>query len=418
MKPLLPSLLLAIAFVACQHVVAQSHVCATQENLALRQAEQPNLLADMQQAEEAAARWAAQHPAPQKTGSVVVIPTVVHVVYGNATENISDAQILSQIAVLNIDYRRLNADTTRTRTVFKPFAADCEIEFCLAQRDPSGAFTTGITRTSTTMPNFTTGDDVKHTATGGEDAWPTDQYFNIWVCDLAGGILGYAQMPGAGPAETDGVVMGYRYFGTTGVVLSPYNLGRPTTHEVGHWLGLFHMEGSGPCGDDLISDTPRMDITTAFVGCDTSFNTCTDTPIDYPDMIENFMFYADDSCMNLFTLGQKTRMWSFLNTDKLSLQTSLGCLPPVGIDAASDLPWKVEVFPNPSNGTFRIEFEGVKNQSWSASVTDLAGRIVWNSAETSSAFSDVDMSGHAQGLYLLNVASEGKQAQRKIQILR
>ena len=129
-------------------------------------------------------------------------------------------------------------------------ASDCEIEFCLAQKDPNGNSTTGITRTQTSETSFSTNDDVKYTNSGGKDAWNTLEYLNIWVCDLSGGLLGYAQFPG-GNVNEDGVVCDYAYFGNIGTATPPYDKGRTATHEVGHWLNLRHIWGDSNCGNGV-----------------------------------------------------------------------------------------------------------------------------------------------------------------------
>jgi len=173
--------------------------------------------------------------------AVLTIPVVVHVVWNTATENISEAQILSQLDVLNEDFRKMNADVSSVPGVFQPLASDVEIEFCLATTDPNGNPTSGITRTNTSLTSFPyPGNAMKFDAQGGKDAWPRDSYLNMWVCDLAAGLLGFAQFPGGG-ASTDGVVIDYLYFGNTGTATAPYDLGRTATHEVGHWLNLYHI---------------------------------------------------------------------------------------------------------------------------------------------------------------------------------
>ena len=142
----------------------------------------------------------------------------------------------------------------------------------MATIDPNGAATNGITRTSTSVSAFGTNDEMKFNSSGGKDAWPASDYLNMWVCDISGGILGYAQFPGGNPA-TDGVVMDYQYFGTIGTATAPFDLGRTTTHEVGHWLNLRHIWGDGNCNaDDFVSDTPTSDA--ANYGCATTHTSC------------------------------------------------------------------------------------------------------------------------------------------------
>jgi hypothetical protein len=247
---------------------------------------------------------------------VINIPVVVHVLYNNSTENISDAQILSQITVLNEDFRRTNADADNVWSQ----AADSEIEFCMATSDPSGNPTNGITRTSTNTTAFGTNDQMKFNSSGGKDAWPAGDYLNVWVCDISGGILGYAQFPG-GSASTDGVVIDYQYFGTIGTASAPFDLGRTATHEVGHWLNLRHIWGDGPCSaDDFVTDTPSSDA--ANYGCALGHVSCSST-----DMVQNYMDYSDDACMNLYTAGQKNRMRALFESGgyRASLLASSGC---------------------------------------------------------------------------------------------
>ena len=254
----------------------------------------------------------------REVNGVVAIPVVVHVLYNTTSENISDAQILSQITVLNDDFRRTNSDADETWSQ----AADSEIEFCMASSDPEGNATNGIVRTATSVSAFGTNDAMKSSSTGGADAWPAGDYLNVWVCDISGGILGYAQFPG-GAASTDGIVIDYQYFGTIGTASAPFDLGRTATHEVGHWLNLRHIWGDGNCNaDDFVTDTPSSD--GANYGCATGHVSCQTT-----DMIENYMDYSDDGCMNLYTAGQKNRMRALFESGgyRSSLLNSSGCGP-------------------------------------------------------------------------------------------
>ena len=233
----------------------------------------------------------------------ITVPVVVHVVYHETTQNISEAQIQSQLKVLNQDFRRRNPDRHQTPRDWQPLAADTRINFVLAKVDPQGNPTDGITRTYTPKPTFFPQDNgVKYRVKGGVDAWPTDQYLNIWVCPLGSGMLGYAQFPGGGAKETDGVVISYKHFGTMGTVAPPFDGGRTTTHEVGHWLNLRHIWGDGGCEvDDHVADTPPASGPTH--GCATYEESCSGAK-----MVQNYMDYTDDACMNLFTQGQSARM--------------------------------------------------------------------------------------------------------------
>jgi hypothetical protein len=271
--------------------------------------------------------------ASRSVTGTITIPVVVHVVYNNATENISAAQVQSQIDILNEDFRRLNADAVNTPSVFQGVAADVEIEFCLATVDPQGNPTDGITRTPTSVTAFGTNDEVKFNSSGGKDAWPASDYMNFWVCDISGGILGYAQFPG-GPASTDGVVVDYQYFGDIGTATAPFDKGRTGTHEVGHYLNLRHIWGDGNCNaDDFVSDTPRAGGPN-YTGSPCNFpgnNSCNEGTGDLPDMFQNYMDYSDDGCMNLFTQGQTARMRALFEPGgaRASLLNSTACGTPV-----------------------------------------------------------------------------------------
>jgi hypothetical protein len=240
------------------------------------------------------------------TSKLIKIPVVAHVVHRADEENISDAQVKSQIAVLNRDFRAKNADKRKVPAVWKSLVIDSKIEFELAKRDPRGKQTTGITNTATTAEGFGPDNRVKSRKTGGVDPWPTDRYLNIWICNLTDNLLGYAQFPG-GPSKTDGVVILFSAFGTEGTVRPPFNKGRTATHEVGHFLGLRHIWGDrNDCsGDDFVADTPAA--RQANTGKPKFPHiTCNNGPTG--DMFMNYMDYVDDSAMFMFTAAQVARM--------------------------------------------------------------------------------------------------------------
>jgi hypothetical protein len=249
--------------------------------------------------------------------AITNIPVVVHVVYNRAPENISATQIRSQIAVLNRDFCAKNSDKANVPSVWKGLVADAGIQFVLATQDPKGQPTKGVTRTKTTRTSFGTDDSVKSTASGGVDPWPTDRYLNIWVCTLAGGLLGYAQFPG-GPPQTDGVVILNTAFGTKGTATPPFNLGRSATHEIGHWLNLRHIWGdTEDCsGTDFVADTPNAQGPNygkphfPHVSCNNGPN---------GDMFVNYMDYVDDDTMVMFTTQQVARMTATLEGPRASI---------------------------------------------------------------------------------------------------
>jgi hypothetical protein len=244
--------------------------------------------------------------AQRVTRQLITIPVVVHVVYKAAAENISDAQVKSQIDALNRDYVAKNPDANAVPDPWKGLADNPNIQFTLASKDPKGKPTNGITRTQTSRDSFGTGDTVKTKAGGGHPAWPANRYLNLWACTLGGGLLGYAQFPG-GPAKTDGVVILNTAFGTTGTAASPFDLGRTATHEVGHWLNLHHIWGDrNDCGGtDFVTDTPNAQLpnygkpTFPHLSCNNGPN---------GDMFMNYMDYVDDAAMVMFTAGQVVRM--------------------------------------------------------------------------------------------------------------
>jgi len=253
----------------------------------------------------------------RRAGGVTQIPVVVHVVFNTSVQNISTAQVNSQITALNRDYRSTNADKSNVPTVWKGLVTDANIKFVLATTDPSGNPTNGITRTNTTRTSFGDDDSVKSAATGGADPWPAANYLNFWVCPLGGGLLGYAQFPG-GPPATDGVVILYTAFGTQGTATAPFNLGRTATHEVGHWLNLHHIWGDRQdcTGDDFVADTPNAQLpnfgkpTFPHVSCGNGPN---------GDMFMNYMDYVDDDSMVMFTSGQVARMSAALDSARSSI---------------------------------------------------------------------------------------------------
>jgi hypothetical protein len=239
---------------------------------------------------------------------VITIPVVVHVVYNTSQQNVSQAQIQAQIDVLTQDLRLTNTDQANIPAPFQPLAADFGLQFALATVDPSGNPTTGITRTFTTTSSFSMANDpVKYTSSGGHNAWPSDRYLNVWVCNLSV-FLGYAQFPG-GPAATDGIVL---LFSTLpGGSFTTHNVGRTATHEVGHWLNLRHIWGDANCGNDLVDDTPTQQ--TSNFGCP-SFPRLTCGNNSNGDMFMNYMDYTDNRCMFMFTRGQRDRAQALFAT--------------------------------------------------------------------------------------------------------
>jgi len=329
---LFTSVLMALLFIG--FVQAQDHRnCGSMEHLEHMLEADPDMHNRMEEIE----RHTAQYERSYQNGRVVItIPVVFHIVHnGDALgsgENISDALVQAQLDQLNQDFRLANSDASLIPALFQPVAADTEIQFCLAQRTPSGAATTGINRVNGGRASWTV--SLIDGSLKPSTIWDRNQYLNIWSVVFGGadaGLLGYAQFPG-GAANTDGVVVLYSSMGSTATpnpAGGSYARGRTATHEVGHWLNLRHIWGDATCGNDFVSDTPVHN--TSNGGCPTypHYSTCSGAPVE---MTMNYMDYTYDACMYMFTAGQKARMQAVLATggSRASLTTSLGCTPPSG----------------------------------------------------------------------------------------
>ena len=328
-----------------------------------------------------------------KADTVIRIPVVVHVIYRLNSENISTSQINSQLAVLNKDFRKLNPDTTNAIGWSKAYV---KFEFILATKDPNGNLSNGITRTQTATDNIGLSNQYYNLV----PAWNRDRYLNIWVCDIGPSILGFAYPPNAPgvSAQEDGVVIGSTYFGTTGTAQSPWNLGRTTTHEIGHFFDLLHPWGSDlnpSCStDDLVSDTPNQN--GPEYSCGPRFS-CNST-----DQMSNFLQYVDDVCMGNFTLGQKTRMRTALYTQRDSLQ--FGALFEITSLSETPLEPKVLIYPNPSVEIFNVELpKNTLLDKVEIEVINLAGKLV--KCETKRGINGliINIDTAPAGVYFVNV---------------
>lgn len=285
----------------------------------------------------------------KNTQTVVTIPVVVHVLYKNATQNISDAQIMSQLAVLNADFRRLNTDySSIVPAAFQSFSADMELVFCLATKKSDGSPTTGIERKSVaTSFNFAN----NYYQSSGLLAWDPTKYLNIWVGDMPSPFLGWAYLPDAAGYPEDGLAIGYKYFGTTGAAEYPYNGGRTATHEIGHYFGLLHPwgEDGSLCGtldnDDGCPDTPATN-DPHYGGNVFPDNTNTCIPSANGAMFMNFMDYVTDEEMAFFTNDQKNIKTNTMAGPRASLLNSNACsfLSVNDVEIVNS----INLFPNPT----------------------------------------------------------------------
>lgn len=348
--------------------------------------------------------------------NVITLPVVVHVVHAGEplgfTPNITDAQVISQINVLNQDFRRM-AGTPGYNT--HPDGADMEIQFELAQIDPQGNPTNGINRTNQNKPLWTmdeVDEDLKPNT-----IWDPERYLNIWSCRLEAGVLGFAQFPvGSGldgingdpTAETDGVVIGAKYFGTideddgTFFLDGTYNMGRTLTHEMGHFLGLRHIWGDGGCAqDDFCTDTPDSD--TSNTGCDVGHVSC-----GTADMIENYMDYTVDACMNIFTNDQKGRMHTVLANSPRRVELVTSTVP-TQQPVLETLGFSLS--PNPCDGQTTLRLDS--NQSASVRIYNMAGQQV-GSASANNGEARLDLRHLPKGVYLVKTFSEMGDAVGKV----
>ncbi|HRH65875.1 MAG TPA: M43 family zinc metalloprotease [Bacteroidia bacterium] len=399
----------SISFAFAGDLLPHKEKCGIVESTKRRVMENPDLKNLMEQNEQNLQQLIAQNQNSRSSNSVYTIPVVVHVVWRLGAQNISDAQILSQIDVLNEDFGHRNSDTSSIPTAWRTISSASNFQFCMARQDENGNATNGIERRQTTVSSFNTNDNVKFYSTGGLDAWDTRRFFNIWVCNLSGGIIGYAEFPTSQSSNTYGVVIMYDSFGRVGNVAYPYDEGRTATHEIGHCFNLKHIWGddAGSCsGTDNVADTPNQGSET--YGCPTypANDNCNSSSTGY--MFMNYMDYSDDRCLYMFTNGQNTRMNTAMTSWYSDLLTSGMCESPVGIkDGPED--FQLSVYPNPSEGIFMLDMTGTRDlgQSINLQVIDALGKIVFSQKIDNPVgkIHPVDMRSFSEGIYLLNLSN-------------
>ncbi len=294
--------LLFIGVILCFSAVAQNPHCYTTEVYTKLIKEHPEVLQARAELEQFTQQF--NQAQQRNTGTVYIIPVVFHIIHNYGVENISDEQVLDAVNILNIDFRKLNSDTMTIVNPFKSVAADCNVEFRLANIDPNGKCTNGIDRIVSTK-TYDADDDSKL------NPWPTNKYLNIWVVNSLANqeAAAYAYYPGTAPFGKDGVIAIHRYVGSIGT--GYVGTSRALTHEVGHYFNLSHPWGdtNSPgvsCGDDGVNDTP---ITEGWTTCNLNGLSCGNTV----DNVQNYMEYS--YCCNMFTNGQRTRMLAALNAN-------------------------------------------------------------------------------------------------------
>lgn len=339
------------------------------------------------------------------TDYIYEIKVVFHVVYNSDEQNISDGQIESQIAVLNQDFRKRNSDISQLVDEFSDLSADTNIQFKLAELAPNGEETNGINRYATDHQVFAN-NDIFYTALGGYDGWDQAQYLNVWIADLASGILGYASSPDE-QDEEDGIVLSYQVVGREGNDNVPYHLGRTLTHEVGHYLGLSHLWGTGGCSsDDNIEDTPNQESATH--SCDLSSSSCGTT-----DMVQNFMNLVDDECMLFFTSGQANLMRSSL---ELLRPTIWNVVDDALLSAFNEIDTPIDIYPNPVRNGYIHLANGGNSRIQKLSILGINGEVQFEIHGYDLSNDQIDINNLSSGLYLAIFQTDDQTISKKVVI--
>lgn len=384
----------------------------------------------------------------KQASTVYTIPVIFHIIHsGQAVGtgfNISQAQVNSQITILNKAFRKTNTDisTYVTQSGLSSLAADCEINFCAATVDPSGVALSepGIDRILASSKGWTNpgyADSYIESTIKPQSYWDPSKYCNIWILNFSNSSeLGYAQFPTVpsaatptigdlagsgldGPASTDGVVFGYNFIGDIGTVAPPYNKGRTAVHEIGHWLGLWHIWGdeSGCSGTDYVADTPNQageNYTCPTTNGTVITDACTASSpgVNY----QNYMDYSDDKCMVMFTAGQKARMQACMQycNRRMSLATSTVCNA-VGIEENSSN-IQVEVYPNPTNGELFVDVNLLDVQDFTISVINTLGQTVKEvkQIQSNGGKIKIDLSDKNAGVYFVTIKTKSGSKVKRI----
>ena len=396
--------LLLTMFLVCGISTFAQRTCHTDAKLAALKANDPAFATYHREIMEFIQNPANQQlrtNAANQPAVVVTIPVVVHVLYKNPTQNISDAQIDSQIAILNQDFRAMNTDYGNVPAAFSSFGADMEILFCKATQTPTGVATTGITRKQ--VP-FTFVFEDQYFQTAGQPAWNPTKYLNMWVGRFTDQqLLGFAYLPSSAGAAYDGLCIGDQYFGNTGTATAPFNLGRTGTHEIGHYFGLNHPWGNNCSSNDGVADTPATN--GPYYGCPSFPNNgsaCSNTTNG--SMFMNYMDYVDDACMILFTAGQKTVMQNALAGPRASLLNNNNGCTSLSLNDTAALQ-AIAVYPNPVSQYFMITSPHVTVDM--VEVYNVNGQLV-KTQKLEDVNNKVYIDELESGVYFLRIFGEGK----------
>ncbi len=337
---------------------------------------------------------------------LATVSVVVHILWSDSSENLSNAIIESQIEALNRDFQKRNNNRLNIPDDFAILAASTGLEFCLASVDPQGQASDGIVRKQSFIDCIGNVSEVRvngqprlhYSSLGGSDAWDPEHYLNIWVAPTCGAFLGIGTFPETVPPAEDGVVVAPLYFGVRSADSPsyPFHLGKTTTHEVGHYFNLRHIWGERGCEvDDMVEDTPQQE---------EDYRDCPIHPISScgnPDMFMNFMNYVDDDCLMMFTKGQKARMWASLNGPRQSLLESTACSPPTPIRTSP-----LTIYPNPTRDCIHLLFETDPLESYNLYLIDAQGRRVFQGTIQGETPQSIDVQHLASGLYWVQVVRE------------
>ncbi len=389
------------------------------EHMEYLKQQDPTLEQQLKEYNETLDQWIAKNPEGSKSRAIRTIPIVFHVIYNTTAQNISDAQILSQLKAVNEDFSRTNADASKTPAGFQKVAGNPNIQFCLAQRDPSGKATNGIVHKQSNVTGWTDDNAVKSTAKGGDDAWDVTNYYNIWICNFTDPkLLGYGEFPKGTASKTYGYVGSYKYTGTTSNVQPPFNKGRTTTHEMGHCFNLFHIWGDdgGACtGSDECSDTPNQAAENYGKKTFPLTDACTKTSPGV--MFMNYMDYSDDDAMNMFTVGQVARMDAVINNPPYNkLLTSNGCSSVTGIDEVANN-YELTIYPNPNDGNFTLSFNSAEKADYQIDLKNALGQSVYTEIVNGflGNYSKVlSLQGYGKGVYTISISNNKHRSVQKM----
>ena len=348
-------------------------------------------------------------PTAPGLSQVIIIPVVVHVLYNNESNNLSEAVINRQIEILNRDFNLAGDDASKIPSAFSPRAGVANIRFQLAKVDPDGRATTGINRKKSSREFWGNDDKIKDPASGGVKPWDSRSYLNIWVGNLVPGLLGYSSAPG-GPAHLDGVVIRTNVFGGGS---GSFSMGRTTVHEVGHWLNLKHLWGDGECGSDGVDDTPQQRRYNQ--GCPSfpKLNTTCGDGNSAGEMFMNFMDFTDDACMLMFSNGQISRMRETFAAggirESIRFSRALGepwnngvtTTPAANGTASTQI--SVSVYPNPASSNITFSSKGANLAGTRYTLYTLDGRRV-QEGMLSNEQTSLNVSSLRPGLYFVKLS--------------